>query len=169
MTHRAEPNLAGSGPAGQRPAGAQLDLEGELSSLLEVKGVTSASVVGADGVLVAGAEGVAGDLLRVAELVPSALGSSHALGGLLGDGEVSQTLVEFERAPVLLVPLAGEDAGSSGHVAVLTLASVADLGRVRFRLKGMLPRVAHALAAREPEHPRADQGVELPEERQDPT
>ena len=122
-----------------------MSLDTELQALLDVRGVTSACVVGSDGVLIGGAEGADGDLMRVAELVPSALGSSRVLAGLLGDGEVTQALVEFDRAPVLLVPLSPEGSANGGHVAVLTLATVGDLGRVRFRLKNMLPRLLAAL------------------------
>lgn len=127
-----------------------MSLDAELQALLDVRGVTSACVVGSDGVLIGGAEGADGDLMRVADLVPSALGSSRVLAGLLGDGEVSQALVEFDRAPVLLIPLTtdadAKAAGAAGgHVAVLTLSAVADLGRVRFRLKTMLPRLVAAL------------------------
>lgn len=122
-----------------------MSLDSELRALLDVRGVTSVCVVGSDGVLIDGAEGADGDLMRVAELVPSALGSSRVLAGLLGDGEVTQALVEFDRAPVLLVPLSAETAAGGGHVAVLTLSAVADLGRVRFRLKTMLPRLIAAL------------------------
>ncbi len=123
-----------------------MSLDAVLQRCLEVRGITSACVVSPDGTLIAGAEGVTGDLMRVAELVPSALGSSRVLGGLMGDGEITHALVEFDDAPVLLVPLPTEYSVDGGPVVVLTLANVADLGRVRFRLKAVLPELASALA-----------------------
>ncbi|MEJ2666916.1 MAG: hypothetical protein P8Z81_07455, partial [Deinococcales bacterium] len=65
-----------------------------LEGVLDVRGVVSAAVAAADGSLVQGlALGEAG-LSELQELVPTALASSHALGALLGEGPVVQSLVE---------------------------------------------------------------------------
>lgn len=115
-----------------------------LEALVAVRGVRSASVVGADGRVVDGVAGDGGDLQLVAQRVAAALGASRALSDLASDGELQQAFLEYEREPVLLAPLG---AGEDDPVMVLTLHSVADLGRVRFQLRRTLPEVAAALRA----------------------
>lgn len=119
-------------------------LREELRGLLGVRGVTSVAVAGADGSLVEGLALGDHELAALQELVPTALASSHALGGLLGEGPVQQALVEYAQGPVLLAPIA--DDGDGAFVAVVGLASVNDLGRVRFQLKRRLGGLATALA-----------------------
>ncbi len=120
-----------------------------LREILGIRGVASVAVAGADGSLVDGLA-LGEDALRaLQELVPTALASSRALGGLLGDTAVKQTLVEYEMGPVLLAPVDGGAELEPEHVAVVGLADVADLGRVRFQLKRRLPALAEALGRHE--------------------
>ncbi|MEJ2287207.1 MAG: roadblock/LC7 domain-containing protein [Deinococcales bacterium] len=130
-------------------SGATGPLQDALRELLRVRGVTSVAVAGADGGFVEGLALGEDELAALQELIPTALASSRALGGLLGEGAVQQALVEYAEGPVLLAPIeagAGED---RAHVAVVGLADVSDLGRVRFQLKRRLPALARALG--EPE------------------
>jgi predicted regulator of Ras-like GTPase activity (Roadblock/LC7/MglB family) len=126
-------------------------LQDVLRELLAIRGVTSVAVAGADGTLVEGMTPVEGmtsgeDVLQaLQELVPTALASSRALGGLLGDGAVQQTLVEYREGPVLLAPIDGGASEERVHVLVVGLADVMDLGRVRFQLKRRLDSLAEAL------------------------
>jgi len=121
-------------------------LKDVLRELLSIRGVRSVAVAGADGSLVDGLA-LGEDALRsLQELVPTALASSRALGGLLGDAAVQQALVEYEEGPVLLAPIDGGAGEDRMHVAVIGIADVADLGRVRFQLKRRLPALAQALA-----------------------
>lgn len=120
-------------------------LKDVLRELLSIRGVTSVAVAGDDGSLVDGLA-LGEDALRaLQELVPTALASSRALGGLLGDAAVQQALVEYEQAPVLLAPIDSGVGEERVHVAVVGLADVADLGRVRFQLKRRLSALAQAL------------------------
>ncbi len=116
-----------------------------LRQLLDVRGVVSAAVAGADGGLVDGVALGETGLTELEELVPTALASSKALGALIGEGPVEQSLVEYAEGPVLLAPLGDEDEDGAGHVVVVALESVSDLGRVRFQLKRLLPALGEGL------------------------
>lgn len=130
-----------------------------LRDLAAVRGVRNAAVVTADGRVVE-AVGGSGGVERLAELVTAALASSEALAGVLGGGGASQTLVEYEDAPVLLAPLPTSDgsdvleaafgapavARETAFLSVVTLDGVGDLGRVRFQLRRLLPELARALS-----------------------
>lgn len=120
-------------------------LKTALQRLLQVRGVVSAAVAGADGGLLEGsAVGDAG-ATSLQELVPTALAASRALGALVGEGPVEQSLVEYTEGPVLMAPIGADAEGGEGHVLIVRLASVDDLGRVRFQLKRMLPGLAREL------------------------
>lgn len=116
-----------------------------LQELLGVRGVTSVAVAGADGGIVEGLALGEGELVDLQELVPTALASSRALGGLFPDGAAGQALVEYTEGPVLLTPIEDDEAADGARVLVVGLASVADLGRVRYQLGRRLPGIADAL------------------------
>ncbi len=124
-------------------------LQEALRELLQVRGVTGVAVAGADGGFVDGLALGEDELAALQELIPTALASSRALGGLLGEASVQQALVEYAEGPVLLAPIETGVGDESAHVAVVGLADVSDLGRVRFQLKRRLPALARALG--EPE------------------
>lgn len=123
-------------------------LQAALRDLLAVRGITSAAVAAADGELVEGLSLGEEELAGLRELVPTALASSQVLGGLMEDGAVRQALIEYREGPVLLAPIGGGPDGEEGHVAVIGLAGVGDLGRVRFQLKRHLAALAQALEPR---------------------
>ena len=125
------------------------ELQAALRALLGVRGITSAAVAGADGELIDGLSLGDEELAGLRELVPTALASSRALGGLLGEGAVRQALIEYREGPVLLAPIDGGSDDEGGPVAVIGLANVTDLGRVRFQLKRHLASLAEALQVRE--------------------
>lgn len=117
-----------------------------LNQALQIRGVTSAAVVSGEGFIVEGVSSNDMDLGFVGGLIASGLASSRVLASLLGEGEVSQTMIEYEDGPVLLTPLqAGND--EDGYVAVITLDSTNNLGRARFQLRKLLPEIAQAVAA----------------------
>jgi len=113
-----------------------------LDEMIAVRGVRSASVVGAEGTVVDGVAADGGDLQLLAERVASAVGSSRALAALMGEGGLQQAFLEYLHEPVLLAPVGP---GDEDAVLVLTLGSAADLGRVRYELRRALPRLAEAL------------------------
>lgn len=117
-----------------------------LKQVLAIKGVTSAAVVSGEGFIVEGVSDDDTDLGFVGGLIASSLSSGRALAGLLGEGSVTQTMIEYENGPVLLAPLAAEGEEEE-FVAVVTLESTGTLGRVRFQLRKLLPEIAKAVAA----------------------
>lgn len=120
-----------------------MSLKEHLDGMLEVRGVTGAAVVSTDGFVVEAATRGEADVGFIGGLVASSLASSNVLAELLGEGEVRQTMIEYENGPVLMTPL--DSHGVAGYVAVLTLDSVTTLGRVRFQLRKMLPELAEEL------------------------
>ena len=122
-----------------------MNLADLLNEALTIKGVTSAAVVAQDGKLVEGASNSGQDLSFIGGLITSGMASSRVLAELLGEGEITQTMIEFDGGPVLITPLRG--ATSEGYVAVMTLGSASDMGRARFGLRKLLPQLADAVAA----------------------
>ncbi|MBS3933242.1 MAG: roadblock/LC7 domain-containing protein [Truepera sp.] len=117
-----------------------------LNQLLEIRGVTSAAVVRGDGELLKQVSPHR-DIAFVTGLLASSLASSRVLAGLLGDGEISQIMLEYEEGPVLLTPLPTDQTQDEGYLLVVTLDAVGNLGRARFQLRKLLPNIVAALAA----------------------
>ncbi len=122
-----------------------MDLSELLDQVLQIKGVTSAAVVSGEGFIVEGQTTDDTDLGFVGGLIASGLASSRALAGLLGEGDITQTMIEYEGGPVLLTPL--QEGDDEGYVAVVTLDATNNLGRARFQLRKLLPEIAKAVAA----------------------
>ncbi|CAN5755310.1 hypothetical protein BH24DEI2_BH24DEI2_11830 [soil metagenome] len=120
-----------------------MSLQALLNQVIEIKGVNSAAVVSSSGFVIEGAANNETDLSFVGGLIISGLASSRVLASFLGEGEVLQTMIEYENGPVLLIPLGGEDA----PVMVATLASAAVLGRTRHSLRKLVPDIARAVSA----------------------
>lgn len=121
-----------------------MSLASVLERVVAIQGVSSASVVSGEGFIVDGVSNDDRDLEFVAGLIASSLASSRALAETVGEGAVEQAMIEFDDGPVLLVPLQGE---ADGFVAVVSLTSTGQLGRVRFQLRRLLPEIADALVA----------------------
>lgn len=114
-----------------------------LEQVITVKGVESTAVVASSGELLEGAPQGGADTAVLGELITSGLASSRVLAELLGDGEVVQTMIEYEDGPVLVMPLGAEDA----PVMVVRLGSASALGRARFQLRKFVAEIAEALSA----------------------
>ena len=138
-----------------------------LGRMLDIRGVTSAALVDGVGETVhaVSREGEGSSL--VGGLIISSLATSRVLADLLGEGELTQTMIDFETGPVLLAPLAGvagradtgpgadvsrptgtdasRPTGTDAYVAVLTLSAASTLGRVRLGLRKLLPELAKAV------------------------
>lgn len=121
------------------------ELERVLGDLLEIKGVLAAAVVDVGGEVLAAAEREAPGFASAGGLVAAALSASRVLGGFLGGG-LEQAVIEYRGGPVVLTPVPGApgstDPGEVEVVLTLRLASLADLGRVRFQLPQVVSRVA---------------------------
>ena len=122
-----------------------MSLKSHLEGMLGIKGVTGAAIVSTDGFIVEGASQEDFDLSFIGGLVASSLASSKVLADMLGDGDIRQTMIEYEKGPVLMTPL--DTHGVTGYVAVLTLDTATTLGRVRFQLRKMLPELAEELTS----------------------
>ena len=120
-----------------------MSLQELLNQVIDIKGVNSAAVVSSAGFVIEGAANNETDLNFVGGLITSGLASSRVLASFLGEGDLLQTMIEYENGPVLLIPLGKEDA----PVMVATLASVSVLGRTRHSLRKLVPELARAVAA----------------------
>lgn len=125
-----------------------MTLRERLEELVVTRGVRSVAIASLDGFVVetVGRDGADVDEVAglIAGLIAGSLASSRALAELFGDGELRQATIEYERGPVLLVPLA---APAENHVAVMVLDDIADLGRARLALRRTAPDLAEATAA----------------------
>lgn len=115
-----------------------------LDQVSAIAGVTAAAVVSEAGHVLEGRSSDDVDLETLGGWIGSTLGASRALGELLGGGDVRQATIEYQDGPVLVVPLVD---GAEGHAIVITLASIAPLGRVRFQLKRLLPEIGAAVGS----------------------
>jgi predicted regulator of Ras-like GTPase activity (Roadblock/LC7/MglB family) len=116
-----------------------------LSQVLEIKGVTSAAVVNHEGLIVESVSDGKVDLGFASGLIASSLASSQVLAGLMGEGKLQQAMIEYDKGPILITPLQRADEAASDYVAVVTLSSTAFLGRAKFQLRKLLPKVSEAV------------------------
>lgn len=120
------------------------ELRASLERLAATRGVASAAVASRDGFVL---DGVGRDDEQrdyVAGLASGALAASQALADLFAEGPVRQVTLEFDRGPVLLVPLEGE---ASNHLVMLVLDDLGALGRVRLQLRRLLPELSERVAS----------------------
>lgn len=120
-----------------------MKLKALLLQVLDIKGVRSAAIVDGDGLVLEGVSSEGTDLSFVGSAIASALASAKALAGMMGEGSLTQTMIEYENGPVLMTPL---DSDGKEFVTVLTLEGPAALGRVRFQLRKLLPELSEAVA-----------------------
>lgn len=121
-----------------------VSLRAPLERLAATRGVVSAAVASREGFVLDGVSRSDEDQEFVAGLVASGLASSQALADLFGDGALRQATIEYDRGPVLLVPLEGE---AADHLVLVVLEDMASLGRVRLQLRRLLPELARAATA----------------------
>lgn len=118
-----------------------------LEQALDIRGITSAAVVGGDGRTIERASSDA----RVSSdesLITSGLALSAALTELLDGGATTQVVIAYERGPLLLTPLPKEGAQDFAGVFTLDapiLDDEAELSRVQHRLRELLPHIAKAV------------------------
>jgi hypothetical protein len=120
-----------------------------LQKLLELEGVAGAAFVSRSGELLETLPGGAHDLAAVSEGLAGFLASSRVLAELLGAEAATQTTLELGGGAVLLTLLidpAPSPAEPSPNVVALT--TVAELDRVRFALRWLLPQLAAEPPAR---------------------
>lgn len=112
-----------------------------LERFLAIDGVTLASVVGTDGLVIETAGTPSFDVEAVSAVATSALGAAQSLAEEVTKGRLLQAMVEFENGVVLLEPV-----GELGVLLVLT-ESTASIGRVRLVARRDRQAVEEALTA----------------------
>lgn len=121
-----------------------MSLSDRLADLLAVRGVQSAAVASLEGFVVEASGPAAGEADALAGRVAAALAAGRALAGLFGEGDLHQATIEFERGPVLLIPLPEP---ALDHVAVVVLDDLASLGRARLALQQLRQDLADEVTA----------------------
>lgn len=127
------------------------ELERAVEDVLGVKGVMAVAVVDAAGEVLLARERDEPGFAEAGGLVAAALSASRVLGGFLGGG-LEQAVIEYRGGPVVLAPVSrapgATDPGDLQAVLTVRLASLADLGRLRFQLPRLLAQVAAATRPR---------------------
>jgi len=114
-----------------------------LNEVVQIKGVSSVAVVDNNGGVIDSVSEAGYDFAKVGPLVMEGIHSSRTLAGMLEEGELQQTVLEFEQGPVVLSPLnKGQNNYQSSPVAVVVLDSSNSLGRARLKLAKLLPQIA---------------------------
>lgn len=121
-----------------------MNLKQVLEQVLMIKGITSAAVVNSEGMMIEGVSATGEELGFIGNIIASGLASSRVLASLLGDGDIQQTMIEYEGGPVLLTPLSADE---QAHVMVATLEATNTLGRARFQLRKLMPEITKAVPA----------------------
>ncbi|MBV9120912.1 MAG: roadblock/LC7 domain-containing protein [Chloroflexi bacterium] len=117
------------------------ELNTVLERFLAIDGVTMATVVGTDGLIIETAGTPGFDTEAVSAVAASALGAAQSLAEEVTKGRLVQAMIEFERGVVIMEPI-----GELGVLLVLTESS-ASLGRVRLVARRERTAVEDALAA----------------------
>ncbi len=124
-----------------------MTLDQVLNEVMQIKGVNSVAIVDNDGGVVDSVSGVGHEFSTISALVLEGIQSSRTLVGMLEEGELQQTVLEYEQGPVLLSPLqAGPNNYQSSPVAVVVLDSGNNLGRARLKLAKLLPQISEMVA-----------------------
>ena len=110
-----------------------------LGEFLKVEGVTAAVVVGRDGFVIESAVSGKVDIDALGAMASTGMGTSEAMGNELGKGQLDQMLVELDKGPIILSPL------SSDELIAIVADSVANVGRIRYKLKKNKERLMAAL------------------------
>jgi predicted regulator of Ras-like GTPase activity (Roadblock/LC7/MglB family) len=119
------------------------DLPSLLSDVLTVRGVLAVALIDESGAVRASQAIEPPGFAEAGPLVASALAASRVLGDFVG-GDLRQTVIEYRGGPVVLAPLPRSADPEAATVLALRLASLADLGRIRFQLPRLLAQFAAA-------------------------
>ncbi|MBV8086568.1 MAG: roadblock/LC7 domain-containing protein [Chloroflexi bacterium] len=116
------------------------ELNNVLERFLAIDGVSMATVVGTDGLVIESAGQPGFDVEAVSAVATSALGAAQSLAEEVTKGRLVQAMVEFENGVVVMEPV-----GELGVLLVLT-ESTASIGRVRLVARRERQAVEQALA-----------------------
>lgn len=117
-----------------------------LTEVMQIKGVNSVAIVDSNGDVIESVSENDHDFANVSMLVVEGIQSSRTLAGMLEEGELQQTILEFEQGPIILSPLKHQDYLNNSTqdlpIAVVVLDSSNSLGRARLKLGKLLPQIA---------------------------
>jgi len=114
-----------------------------LSEVIQIKGVSSVAVISGSGSVIESVSKVGYDFNTVSNLVIEGIQSSRTLAGMLEEGELKQTVLEYEQGPIVLSPLNNvSNVKQNSPIAVVVLDSSNSLGRARLKLSKLLPQIA---------------------------
>ncbi len=110
-----------------------------LAEFLKLDGVFAAVVVGRDGIVIESAVSGKVDIDALGAMASTGMGTAEAMGNELGKGNLNQMMVELEKGPILLSPLARDEL-----IAIVSDNS-GNIGRIRYELKKNKERIIAAL------------------------
>lgn len=113
-----------------------------LNEVMQIKGVSSVAVVDSQGTVIESVSETGQDFSNISSLVIEGIHSSRTLAGMLEEGELQQTVLEYEQGPVVLSPLINNSSQQDSPIAVVVLDSSNSLGRARLKLGKLLPQIA---------------------------
>lgn len=123
-----------------------MTLDQILNEVMQIKGVNSVAVVDNDGGVIDSVSKTGHDFNKVGPLVIEGIQSSRTLAGMLEEGQLLQTVLEYEQGPVVLSPLVSKgtvtEVPTNLPTAVVVLDSSNSLGRARLKLDKLLPKIA---------------------------
>ena len=126
-----------------------MTLDQILNEVIQIKGVNSVAVVDNDGGVIDSVSKTGHDFSNVSPLVIEGIQSSRTLAGMLEEGQLLQTVLEYEQGPVVLSPLVSQSTAAEAPTnsknlptAVVVLDSSNSLGRARLKLDKLLPKIA---------------------------
>ncbi len=111
-----------------------------LNEFTKLAGVNAVCLVGRDGFLLDSIARTGIDSEMVGAIASSGFGASEAMGRQLGKGEMSMSMIEFEKGPVMFSPVGGD------AFLVIIADKDANLGMIRLKLKKYSGELAVAAA-----------------------
>lgn len=105
------------------------EIETILSEFTSIEGVHTACLVGRDGFILDHIARQSVDPEMVGAIASSGFGSAYSMGGQLGQGNLTMTMVEYENGPVMFAPVGTE------AFLVIVADKETNLGWVRLSIK----------------------------------
>ncbi len=104
-------------------------IETILSEFTSIEGVHTACLVGRDGFILDHIARQSVDAEMVGAIASSGFGSAYSMGGQLGQGNLTMTMIEYENGPVMFAPVGSE------AFLVIVADKETNLGWVRLSIK----------------------------------
>ncbi len=100
-----------------------------LNEFTKLQGVNAVCLVGRDGFLLDSIAKTGMDTEMIGAIASSGFGASEAMGRQLGKGDMSLSMIEFEKGPVMFSPVGGD------AFIVIVADKDSNLGMIRLKLK----------------------------------